>query len=203
VWEYKGIDDPTQLWVGLPVILDPTVLKAMVSELCGGAGNLECLPPSVVPLFLDHEDIDEIMASMPECNEWRILPSWVSPVQYSGNVPLAPKGERASSDDEVVEVPREPVGSRHCKQISTLAELECRREPAQLTGGSSSYPVHHSLYDDDDDDDKEDPLSLSHRRRMPVRQTPLGTSATTGPATGASSASRSSQAVPASRSFLD
>jgi hypothetical protein len=39
-WEYKGINDPTWLWVGLPATLDPVVLKGVVNELCGRTDEL-------------------------------------------------------------------------------------------------------------------------------------------------------------------
>jgi hypothetical protein len=59
--------------MGMPATLDHRVLKGTVNELCAGTGKLECVPPGVLAVFLNHKNIDAIVASMSECNEWRIL----------------------------------------------------------------------------------------------------------------------------------
>jgi hypothetical protein len=86
------MDNPTRLWVGLPATLDRPVLKAMVNELCGGTSELEFLPPDIIPLYLDRANIDVVVASMPDCNEWGILPTWVSPDSLLGNASPARGG---------------------------------------------------------------------------------------------------------------
>jgi hypothetical protein len=53
MWEFQGMDDPTWLWVGLPATLEHPVLKTVVNELYGGTGELESMPPGVIPLYCD------------------------------------------------------------------------------------------------------------------------------------------------------
>jgi hypothetical protein len=161
MWEFQGTNNPTHLWVGLLRVLERPVLTEMMNKLCGGTGDLESLPPGVIPLYCDRANLDAVVVAMPECGEWGIVSTWVSPYSSSGNVPLA-RG-RSDHDSDIEEVPPpEATGSGRRRRISTPAEREHRLGPSSSTGGSSSGGAHRAFYDDDDDDDVV-PLACRHR----------------------------------------
>jgi hypothetical protein len=89
MWAFQGANDPTCLWVGLPRVLECPVLTEMVNKLCGGISDLESLPPGVIPLYRDRTNLDAVVVAMPECDEWGIMSTWVSPHSSSSNVPPA------------------------------------------------------------------------------------------------------------------
>jgi hypothetical protein len=138
------------------------MLTEMVNKLCRGTGDLESLPPGVIPPYRDRANLDAVVAAMPECDEWGILSTCVSPHSSSNNVP--PTLGRSDHDSDIKEVPLpEATGSGHRRPISILAEREHRAGPSSSIGGSSSGGAHHAFYDDDDDDDDIVPLACRHR----------------------------------------
>jgi hypothetical protein len=69
-WEFTGPRDPTCLWLGKDSSLAVNVLARLVSEICNSrAANP--LPPGVFPLY-NNTKRNEILASMPKCDEWGI-----------------------------------------------------------------------------------------------------------------------------------
>jgi hypothetical protein len=108
---------------------------------------------------------------MPECNEWGIVSTWVSPHLSSDVIPPTRGEDDPDSDIEEVPPP-EATGSRRGRRISNLADWEHRPGPSSSAGGSSSGGTHCVLYDNDDDDD--DLVPLAHRRRtLGVKETPV------------------------------
>jgi hypothetical protein len=103
MWEFQGANDPTRLWVSLPRVLECPVLTEMVNKLCGGTGDFELLPPGVILLYHDRTNLDTVVAAMPECDEWGIMSTWVSPHSYSSNVP--PSRGKSDHDSNIEELP--------------------------------------------------------------------------------------------------
>ena len=54
----------------------------MVNELCGGSDGHAPPQAGVRPMFDDKDNIDAILAQMPLCNEFGILPEWAPPDAY-------------------------------------------------------------------------------------------------------------------------
>ena len=109
-----------------------------MNELSGGTGGRESLSVCVRALFDDKENIDAVLASMPLCNEFGILPEWVPPGAY----PLG--GDRAGNvdggEDEEGFRPTAPAAGRSTALGSTSSPGRSSAPGSSSALGSSSAP---------------------------------------------------------------
>ncbi len=65
MWEFKGVHDRTQLFVGRQSVPTADDLDWKVHLLCGRTSGIEVPPTTILTLNDDHYHIDEIIARMP------------------------------------------------------------------------------------------------------------------------------------------
>ena len=185
MWLYEGPGDRTRLrGIGRD---DEAIVKGLMKMIFGGEPSMS--PSySVQPLY-NNSHRDEILASMPECNEFGILKTWVLPGHVQVPEPTGASSSRYAGGASSSAAAGGASSSRAAGGSGSAAAQETRRtrtlwSMADLGAGGSRRPTpppEPSRLIELEDTDDEDTIPLAARARRGLRQPPPATS---GPAPG-------------------
>ena len=143
-WEFCGPLDRTRLFVG-PSSGTDHMVRAAVNWLLGDRSDLSPLPPSVFPLYHDKENMDSVLASMPQCDElgvrrvWRSVPEFA---EYRRRKQLAADG---SPGTRSLSLPNTDDGPSRCWRWTPLSAGDRLSTPASRSTSPSPASVDEAL----------------------------------------------------------